>query len=575
LEFDGNFGGAGVSCNCVTPVETYWKNFGPRAGITYQLDDKTVLRAGSGIVYSQGGGTGGGRVAGNGGSNGAGQALGFNTTAQAPSDTLVGADAGPSFWLNSSNTSLFGPGYAYPSAPVPSAASTILDTGNYVNSSGAFVTPSSMGYEDPYLSGRAPEYTFWNAGFERSLTKDIVLQVNYVGDEAHHTWDGSSQNSRGYWNNQLNPIYLAALGGVNGTNANGATVSLLTAPATAANVSILNSTIPGLPNPAYFLKAAAAFPSKSTLTIAQMLTAFPQYNAVVDTFGGPFSENFSYEAMQFTLSQRMANGLSFNANLTLSKNIGDDGTFRSGFPIPAAAVDGHAQNWKQDRIERSWTTISIPTILNAYGVYQLPFGPGKIGANNWLVRNLAGGWQLSAIYSYDTGSPFAVTWSSGGNCANAAPNAGQCMPSLTPGYGSRARINGKYGKGPNGFTACSAGVGCATGAIQYIDPGAFTKPANISANTTTAQYLIGNAPRTRAYNITGPANQTFNASVRRSFPIYHEMALQIQADCQNVLNLMIWGNPNSGWGPGSTTFGTVGVPSTLPRDFQLSARVSF
>jgi hypothetical protein len=575
LEFDGNYGGAAVSCGCVTPVETYWKNFGPRAGITFQLDDKTVVRAASGIVYSQGGGTGGGRVAGNGGSNGAGQALGFNTTAVAPGDTLVGANAGPSFWLNSTNTSLFGPGYSYPAAPAPGVASTILDTGNYVNSSGAFVTPSSMGYEDPYLSGRAPMYTFWNAGFERSLTKDIVLQVNYVGDEAHHTWDGSSQNSRGYWNNQLNPIYLAALGSVNGTSAKGATDSLLTAPATTANVAILNAAMAGLPNPGYFINAANAFPGQSTLTIAQMLTAFPQYNAVVDTFGGPFSENFSYEAVQFTASQRMANGLSFNANLTLSKNIGDDGTFRSGFPIPAAAIDGHAHAWKQDRIDRSWTTISVPTIFNAYGVYQLPFGPGKIGSTNWLVRNLAGGWQLSGIYSYDTGSPFAVTWSSNGNCANAAPNSGQCMPSLTPGYGSRARINGKYGKGPNGFTACSAGIGCSTPAIQYVDPGAFIKPTNISANATTAQYLIGNAPRTRAYNITAPANQTFNASVRRSFPIYHEMALQIQADCQNVLNLMIWGGPNGGWGQGSSTFGTVGAPGTLPRDFQLSAHVSF
>jgi hypothetical protein len=34
---------------------------------------------------------------------------------------------------------------------------------------------------------------------------------------------------RGYWNNQLNPAYLAALGGVNGKNAGGSTVPILTA----------------------------------------------------------------------------------------------------------------------------------------------------------------------------------------------------------------------------------------------------------------------------------------------------------------------------------------------------------
>jgi len=430
-----------------------------------------------------------------------------------------------------------------------------------------------MGYVDPYLSGRAPMYTFWNAGLERAITKNIIVQVNYVGDEAHHTWDGSSQNARGYWNNQLNPAYLATLGPVNGTSAKGAPVSLLTAPATTANVAILNANMAGLPNPASFIAAANAFPSQSTLSIAQMLTAFPQYNSVVDTFGGPFSENFSYNAVQFTVSQRMTSGLSFNANLTLSKNIGDDGTFRSGYAIPAAAIDGHGQSWKMDRIDRSWTTISVPTILNAYGVYQLPFGPGKIGATNFLVRQLAGGWQVSGVYSYDTGGPLTPTWSSNGNCANAAPNAGQCMPSINPGFGSTARINGKYGKGPNGYVLGNAGT------IRYVNPQAFVEPANVSTASGTAQYLIGNAPRTRPFNIVGPANQTFNASVRRTFPIYHEMAFVFQADIQNVLNLMIWGTPSGGWGQSGTTynstFGTVSAPGTLPRDFQLSGHINF
>jgi hypothetical protein len=143
------------------------------------------------------------------------------------------------------------------------------------------------------------------------------------------------------------------------------------------------------------------------------------------------------------------------------------------------------------------------------------------------------------------------------------------MPSLTPGFSGPARINGKYGKGPNGYNILNAGK------IQYVDPAILSAPANISASPNTKQYLIGNAPRTKPYGITGPANQTFNASVRRSFPIYHEMAFLIQADCSNVLNLMIWGGPSGGWGAGSSTFGTVGAPGTLPRDFQLSAHLSF
>ena len=571
LEFDGSYGGAGVSCNCTTPIKTYWKNWGPRAGITYSVNSKTVIRVASGVVYSQGGGTGGGRVSGGpGASNGAGQALGFNTNAVAPGDTVTGPNAGPSFWLNGSNSSLFGPGYVYPAAPTPGAASTILSSGNYLNGGGGFVVPSSMGYVDPYASGRAPEYTFWNAGFERSVTKDMTLQVNYVGDEAHHTWDGGPTNERGYWNNQLDPRYLVGLGAVNGTSSKGTTVSILTAPATSANLAIANAAMGGLPNPASFIAAANAFPAQGTVTIAQMLTAFPQYSSVQDGWGGGFTENFSYHALQIQLSQRMAHGLSFNINYTYSKNIGDDGTFRSGYAIPAAAIDGHGQAWKQDRIDRSWTTVSVPNIVNAYSVYQLPFGRGHIGGDSWLVRALAGGWQLSEIYTYSNGGPFTPTWSAGGNCANAAPNAGQCMPSLNPNYSGSPRINGSYGKGPGGFVAANAS------SIQYVDPAAFQAPADLSAVPGNShQYLIGNAPRTRPFNIMNPGNQNINASLRRSFPIYREMAFVFQADCTNVWNKIVFGSPSAGWSAGSTTFGQVGLPGTAPRDFQLSAHINF
>ena len=54
MEFAGNYGGATgiVSCNCKTPVMTYWKNYGPRIGLVYSVNDKSVIRVGVGITYS-------------------------------------------------------------------------------------------------------------------------------------------------------------------------------------------------------------------------------------------------------------------------------------------------------------------------------------------------------------------------------------------------------------------------------------------------------------------------------------------------------------------------------------------
>jgi hypothetical protein len=528
-------------------------------------------------------------VSGTGGSNGAAQALGFNTTAISNPDTTSGVGAGPSFWLNSNatylganaNTSLFGPGYAYPAAPAPGAASQILDTGNYLNSSNAVVTASSMGYMDPYSGGRAPMYTFWNVGFERTITKDMTLQVNYVGDESHHAFDGNSQNARGYWNNQLNPIYLAALGGVTGNNSAGKanSIPLLLAPATSANVAILNATLPGSPNPAFFTAAANVAPTNSALTIGQMLTSFPQYSSLQDGLGGAYTDNFSYNAFQLTLSQRAARGLTFNVNYTYSKNIGDDGTFRSGYDIPAAAIDGHGQSWHQNRIDRSWTSVSLPQIVNAYGVYKLPFGTsGHFGANSFVTRSLVSGWQLSGIYNYSSGSPMTVTWSTGGNCSGAAPNAGQCQVSYAPGFSGSARQNGSFGSGPNGFNACNIGIGVGCTAIQYINYNAFQAPADISTISGTHQYLIGNVARSAPLNLRNPGTQNLNAAIKRTFPIYGDRASFVfEADCLDVWNKVVFGNPNTGWGS-TTTFGQVTSASAAggsPRDWQFAGHIVF
>ncbi len=107
---------------------------------------------------------------------------------------------------------------------------------------------------------------------------------------------------------------------------------------------------------------------------------------------------------------------------------------------------------KQDRIDRSWTVISLPQIVHVFGVYQLPFGKGQIGGNSMLVRALAGGWQISENYTYSSGSPAAVTWS--GASGTNTPGQGTGMPdvnTLSEGYMNHsARINGSYGKGPHG-----------------------------------------------------------------------------------------------------------------------------
>jgi Carboxypeptidase regulatory-like domain len=573
LQFAGNYGGAGVSCGCRTPVNTYWKNWGPRVGLAYAADEKTVFRIGFGEVFSEAGGVGG-----RGGAfNGTGQ-TGFNVTATGPAEVTTGAAAGPSFYLNNgsyftsaglANTSLFGPGYAYPANPTPGAAAQTLNTGFYLNSAGKFVTASGVSYADPYISGRAPEFNFYNAGIERAVTKDMTIAVNYVGNQSHfliNSTNSGNGTARGYWSNQLNPTYLAALGGVLDSTGK---LPVLIAPATPANVAIVQAKLPGTTIPTFIQSAAAV---STTATITQGLVAFPQYSGVTDTWGSNVG-NFSYNSLQITLLQRLSRGLSFNVNYTYSKNIGDDGTFRSGFNIPGSAISGGGQSWKQDRIDRSWTTVSGPQSFHAFGVYQLPFGRGHIGGDSMLVRVLASGWQLSGIYTYASGTPITVIWS-GCNATN-YPGQGQCMPDLSPNsLGRNARINGSYGTGPNGTVASNLGN------IKYIDVNAFSTPANISA-ASTQQYLIGNAPRTRPLNLNNPGTQNLDAAVHRSFALPEGMSLMFEADCLNVWNKVTFSpySTASGgtgiWSATSTTFGQITGIANSPRDWQFAAHFNF
>lgn len=569
LQFAGNYGGPGVSCECTTPVHTYWKNWGPRIGLAYSFNDKTVFRAGYAQVFTQAGGVGG-----RGGAyNGTGQ-TGFNTTALGPTEVTTGAAAAPSFYLNNSsyftsiglaNTSLFGPGFTYPTPPAPGPISQAQNTGFYVNpATGKLMTAGSVSYADPYFSSRAPELEMFNAGIERGITQNMTLAVNYVANESHFIVNSGTtgSNPRGYWTNELNPVYLAALGSV--TDSTG-TTPLLIAPATPANVAILQSKFPSVQAPSYFVNAASV---SNAATIAQMLVHFPQYSGVSDTWGNV--SNFGYNSLQITLNQRLSQGLTFNFNYTYAKNIGDDGTFRDGFDIPAAAISGGSHAWKMDRIDRSSTADSLPQTLHTFAVYQLPFGKGHIGNDSRTVRWLAGGWQLSGIYTYSSGTPMAVVWS--GCSGSTYPGQGQCMPDLntsSPDVSKHnARISGSFGKGPNGFQAASLGH------VQYIDPGAFAQPANIST-VSTAQYLIGSAPRTRPLNLNNPGTWDVDSGLRRTFPIHDNLQFVFEADCLNTTNHVTFNGPNVSWSQGSTSFGTVSGIANSPRDFQFAGHINF
>ena len=410
---------------------------------------------------------------------------------------------------------------------------------------------------------------------------------------AHHTCDGNSQNARGYWNNQLNPVYIAALGPVNGNHSAGKAHSGLrccTAPATSANVAILDADWPAHRIPPPSIAAANAAPANSALASARCSTAFPTVQHPAGYLGGPFSSNFSYNAAAVHRSQRDANGLSFNVNYP---------TPRTSATTAPSAADSTFRPRQSTAAAKTGTRIGsngrgaglAPQVLHAFGVYQLPFGTaGHLGGKSLITRELVGGWQLSGIYTYASpGSPVVVTWGQSGNCSGAAPNAGQCQASINPAFtGGSARVNGSYGSGAHGFTTCNIGVGTGCTAKQLRHSHCVpAQPADISTISGTHQYLIGKCTsQCTAEPQESQSTENLNASIQRSFPIYGDRAVFIfQADCTNVWNKVTFGGPNGSWGQTSAagvtpivyaaTFGQVTSASGNPRDWQFSGNINF
>jgi hypothetical protein len=418
-------------------VRNYYKNWGPRLGLAYQLGSKTVIRSSYGVMFTHGNAVGG-----------------LNTSLG-----VLGFSAAPSFARNGSLLStmpLHGSNGAIPAyTPAAGVASGPAYGTGYTNTTGYTGTPSTVQYNDPYFGGRAPEYINWTFGVQRQLTNAMTLTATYVGSQGHFLQtDGG--NGRGYWSNQLDPKYLS-LG------------TLLADKGTALTADCVK----------YSLPCPANFNSGQPLSTA--LRPFP-FQGVSDNFG-QYMGNANYHALQATLAMRSWHGLTTTVNYSFSRAIDNAGFFRSGYDIPAGTIFNEPNaSYKAAAIERSVSTTNQPHHFVATAVWKWPLGTSVL-ANNPVQRAILGGFTFSGVYQNYSGSPLVLTSSSCQN--NPAQPSNYCPAALTPGFSGSARQNGKWGNGANvaNFTT-----------ISYINSSAFQRAPDYTfgnAPRTAAYNLYG------------------------------------------------------------------------------------
>jgi hypothetical protein len=282
-----------------------------------------------------------------------------------------------------------------------------------------------------------------------------------------------------------------------------------------------------------------------------------------------------YSALQTKLEKRMSHGYNLLATYTWSHSIDDIDT-----PLGSSGDTGDVNfNLVPLHFDRSQSPWDTRHRLTFNTLYELPFGKGRTYLNHSAVLDeIVGGWSVNAMFTAQSGNFFTV-W----------PNSVTTPDNI----GARAEQIGNPYAGGGSAPSNNSSISCPTSvknASHWFNPCAFQNPWNSSSTgdhpLTKGTYLTGyNNPAILGYvggrrnQIAGPGYQRVNASLFKSFKIYHEQKLDFRTDVFNLFNSPALGNPNDTNidGNGGRITGTRSLQNHAPdsRFFQLSLRYAF
>ncbi len=357
---------------------------------------------------------------------------------------------------------------------------------------------------DPNFDGVAPYDVVWNVGIQRELPYNMFLTANYTGNRA----------------NRL-PAQLNLINQV-GTGALATYGSQLGQP-----FAKLGPTL-GIPAP--YANFTRDFP---TATVLQALRPFPQYSNIFNNFD--MNGTSLYNAMQFQVEKRYSNGLSFLVSYNLSRSMSNT---TSGFTSFAS----RAINKANQKIEYSIDNNDETNITKIAATYELPFGKGRTFLNRGGVANaVLGGWQISPILQYATGTPLQVTVG-GDPLGNGASN----RPNIVAGQPLQFSYQNVY-KG-----------------LPVLNKAAFQDPG---------PWAIGNEPRYVA-SMRNPFQLNEDLAVAKYFPIGEKVRIKFEMEFFNIFNRVLFGSPDTNLN--DANFGLViNNQSNQPRHGQAHLTVTF
>ena len=424
------------TCNCQFYQSAYPYAIGPRLGVAYQLDSKTVLRGGWGVVYSFVGNPAGATI----GTNGVYPLSPIANNAQFVNDNTPGFIVPPTWPVTNPNI--------YPS-----------QTGVLGSPGIPFVVPSS----DPYFAdaneNRPPRINQWSIGFQREITHNFIVEASYVGNRAAWTpgpYGYQSQISAAtYAQYGLYPYPGTGPAGTNNYDDYLLTTQPLNSPAVQQRLASVGK--------ANFLPYGG-FPATSSLESA--LYPFPQFGAI-EPSNSPTGDS-KYDSLQIKVTKRLSHGL----------QAGGAFTWGQGFTTPTTPQDFFNHSAEQ------WVLQQIPPrILTFNFIYTVPRAAFFNRVENAIVKD----WQLGGFATYESGAFLTPPASPNLNFLPSEDIRVKGQPLYTTDINDLSSYNPYYNQvlNPSAWQPCPNNATCAATGVLFKDfraPRTPVENANIGRN---------------------------------------------------------------------------------------------
>ncbi|MEO8098173.1 MAG: TonB-dependent receptor [Acidobacteriota bacterium] len=498
VKYEGN-------CKC-NFSNNYPLAFGPRIGVAYQLDSKTVIRGGAALQY--------GTTSNN--SQLSLSILDFYTF-NAPGfgqNALQGGLAGGNPYRPGNpygNAPIVFPDFNPNKYPIRTVCAGTLNTTCY--------TPQS-----PFISidddSRPPRIFQYDITVQREVIRNLVVEVAYVGNRG--AWfTAPALNTTNF--NALRPADVARMGfDLNLLSDR----TLLTSPIGSTITQTLNAGViqKGLGVP------YQGFPLGQNLVTA--LIPRPQWGATIPPFLGPPLGRTWYDSLQVKVTKRYSHGLDMQGSFTYGKELSMGANSDTGYlGVPATTRINDVFNRAQNK---QISPLSQPFRVVISGTYTTP----RMSASNMasrLTSQVLRDWQIGAVLQYQSGQLIQV------------PNSNNALFSqlnLGGGLFSGASTYYNFASGKDGnYWKSNFDPNCIG---QCLDP----TRSLVASPSTWVDAGPGQYGVTAAYynNYRWQRQPSENFNFGRNFRVGKEgrMNLNVRAEFQNILNRHFYGQPSLG-----------------------------